>query len=492
MKEKEFHLFDYFLVLRRRRWVLFSTFVLVVISVTIGAYKKPAPTPQYQAATTLVVKPDMPALVSIKGAQPFYQQYFDETVDQRTQLQILTSRVILERLVNELGLLGTDNTVAMEEAVIEKIRRATSVEQIPGTYLVKITARDNTSEKAIQLANTLAEVYIEYNLQVKLSSARKTLVWLNEQIVGLRSKVQDAYAALSKYQNQNQILSLEMSPDVRAQKLSELNNSYDQAKQERIAVETRLVELKKWRQQQSGTGRTELALSITDPVIEKFRTELMDAEIELTNLLQSYKEKHPKVQQAELKVQALLGNLEKATDTLFQKQETELSVARAQEESIAESLAKFKQEAIEMDHKRLEYSKLKGEVSSTEELYNLLFQQLKETSITGDLERNNISVLESARIARNITEPLQREQIIGFGVIIGLLLGVGLAFLFEYFDKTIKNPEDVEYYLSLPVLGTIPKIDKNYGKPYGRSSSGLTQKQYAEEVPKVSKVSKVS
>jgi uncharacterized protein involved in exopolysaccharide biosynthesis len=57
----------------------------------IGAYKKPEPIPQYQATTTLVVKPDMPALVNIKGAQPFYQQYFDESVDQRTQLQILTS-----------------------------------------------------------------------------------------------------------------------------------------------------------------------------------------------------------------------------------------------------------------------------------------------------------------------------------------------------------------------------------------------------------------
>ena len=69
---------------------------------------------------------------------------------------------------------------------------------------------------------------------------------------------------------------------------------------------------------------------------------------------------------------------------------------------------------------------------------------------------------------------------IGLGAIIGLILGLGLSFLFEYFDKTIKTPEDVEGYLGLPVLGTIPKIDKDYGKGYGRTSSlSSKKKRYA-------------
>lgn len=480
MKEKETHLLDYILVLRRRRWILFSTFILVAISVAIGAYKKPKPIPQYQAVTTLVVRPERPALVNIRGAQPFYQEYFDESVDQRTQLQILTSRVILGRVVDELGIVGSESSVETEEALIERIRYTINVQQVPGTYLVKIFARDNTPEDAIKLANTMAEVYIEYNLQSKLSAARKTLVWLNEQIVDLRSKVQDAYAALSKYQNQNQILSLEMSPDLQAQKLAELNTAYEQAQKDRIEVETRLAELKKW-QSQNRAGGTEIIISIDDPVIEKLRTELMEADIERSSLLQSYKEKHPKLVQIDLKIETLRQNLEKGFETLFKKLETELSVARVKEKNSVNALAIFKRDAIEMNNKRLEYSKLKSEVSSTEELYNLLFRQLKETSITGDLERNNMRILEPARSAINITEPLRREQIVGFGVIIGLILGIGLAFLFEYFDKTIKNPEDVEQYLGLPVLGTIPKIDKDYGKPYyGRSSTlSAKKKRYA-------------
>jgi uncharacterized protein involved in exopolysaccharide biosynthesis len=352
------------------------------------------------------------------------------------------------------------------------------VVQVPGTYLVNIVAMADTAENATKLANTMAEVYIEYNLQTKLSSARKTLVWLNEQIVDLRSKVQDAYSALSEYQNQNEVLSLEMSPEVQATKLAELTNAHERAKQERIEAETRLAELRKI-QQQGANFEAGIAVTFNDDaVLEKLRTELTEAKIERANLLQSYKEKHPKIKQADLKVQTLRQNLVTAIDTLFQKLEADVSVLRAKETTIADSLEAFRKEAIEINSKRVEYSKLKSEVSSTEELYNLLFRQLKETSITGDLERNNMRILESARNAANITEPLKREQIIGFGVIIGLLLGIGLSFLFEYFDKTIKNPDDIEQYLGLPVLGTIPKIDKGQKKVYGKSSSLSDKKKH--------------
>ena len=182
----------------------------------------------------------------------------------------------------------------------------------------------------------------------------------------------------------------------------------------------------------------------------------------------------------DLKLETLQQNLLAAVNTQFQKLETDVKVLRSKERNQAEALAVFKQDAVEINAKRLEYSKLKSEVSSTEELYNLLFRQLKETSITGDLvEKNTIRILESARTANNITPPLKREQIVVFGAIIGLLLGIGLAFLFEYFDKTVKNPEDIEFHLGLPVLGTIPKIDKHQSKKLpGKSSASLGKKKH--------------
>ena len=294
MKQKDVHLVDYFLVLRRRRWIVFSAFLLVTITTTIGIYRKPDPIPKYQANATLVVKPDRPALVNMQGGQPFYQEYFNEGVDQRTQLHILKSREMLERLVRELDLTKYGVKPGDEERVIAKIRQTVEIVPVAGTYLVKIIATEMTPENAINLANTMAEVYIEYNLQTKLSSARKTLVWLNEQIVDLRTKVQDAYSALSDFQEDNKILSLEMAPEVQAAKLAELNNAYQKAKDNRLEAETRLSELQKVREQGTNFG-TDIAISLNVPVLEQLRGEITSAKIERANLLQSYKEKHPRL-----------------------------------------------------------------------------------------------------------------------------------------------------------------------------------------------------
>ncbi len=479
MKQKEVHLMDYFLVLRRRMWIIVTTFVVVVAVVVIGAYRKPAPISKFEATATLLVKPDRPALTNIQGGQLPYYQNFDEGVDQRTEIHILKSREMLERLVKELDVTQFHLSPDNPDASYQYFRDAVEISPVPGTYLVNIVATDADSKNAVVLANTMAEVYIEYNLQTKLSAARKTLVWLNEQLVDLQGKVENAYSALAEFQDKNKILAVEMAPEVISAKLSDLTAMYDRAKRERIEAEARMAELQRIRQQGANLGN-DLAVTLNDPVLEKLRAEITDAEIERSNLLQSYKDKHPKVKQADLKLETLRENMLTTVNTLFQKLESDLTLLRTKEQTALEALETFKIEAVETNNKRLEYSKLKSELTSSEELHAMLFRQLKETSITENLvDKNLIRLLEAARTAKDITTPLKREQMAAFGVIIGGLLGIGFAFLFEYFDKTLKNPEDVEHFLDLPVLGTIPKIDeKSQKKMQGKSAAALSKKKH--------------
>ncbi|GAK53621.1 lipopolysaccharide biosynthesis protein [Candidatus Moduliflexus flocculans] len=482
MKSKEVHLVDYLLVLRRRSWVVLTTFIVVIVVVVIGVYQRPNPLPKFEATATLLVKPDRPALTNIQGGQLPYYQNFDEGVDQRTELYILKSREMLERLVKELDVTQFGLTLDDQDAIYQYFRDAIEILPVGGTYLVNIVARDTNQQNAITLANTMAEVYIEYNLQTKLSAARKTLVWLNEQLVDLQGKIENAYSALGNFQDKNKILAVEMAPEVISSKLAGLTSAYDQAKRERIEAETRLAELQRIRQRGADFGN-DLAVTLNDPVLEKLRTEITDAEIERSNLLQSYKDKHPKIVQADLKLETLRKNMLSTVNTFFQKLESDLTILRTREQTALQALESFKNDAVEINNKRLEYSKLKGELTSSEDLHAMLFRQLKETSITENLvDKNLIRLLESARTAKNITIPFKRVQVIGLGMIIGLLLGIGFAFLFEYFDKTLKNPEDVEHYLDLPVLGTIPKIDeKNQKRLQGKSAALSKKKHYALE-----------
>jgi len=479
MKQKEVHLVDYFLVLRRRSWILLTTFVIVVIAVVVGVLRTPAPISKFEATATLLVKPDRPALTNIQGGQLPYYQNFDEGVDQRTELYILKSREMLERLVKELDVSQFGLTTDNQEVIYQHFRDAIQIIPVGGTYLVNIVATDVDSKNAISLANTMAEVYIEYNLQTKLSAARKTLVWLNEQLVDLQGKIENAYSALADFQDKNKILAVEMAPEAMSAKLTDLTSVYDRSKRERVEAETRLSELQRIRQDGAGFGK-DLAMTLNDPVLEKLRAEITEVEIERSNLLQSYKDKHPKVVQADLKLEALRKNMLSTVNTIFQKLESELAVLRTREQTALQALETFKNDAVEINAKRLEYSKLKGELTSSEDLHSMLFRQLKETSITENLvDKNLIRLLEGARTAKNITAPVNRQQVIVLGMVIGLFLGIGFAFLFEYFDKTLKNPEDVEHYLDLPVLGTIPKIDeKSQKKMQGKSAAALSKKKH--------------
>ena len=150
-----------------------------------------------------------------------------------------------------------------------------------------------------------------------------------------------------------------MAPEVQAAKLAELNNAYQSAKNNRTEAETRLRELQKIREQGFDYLK-EIAISLNDPVLEQLRAETTAAKIERANLLQSYKEKHPKIKQMDLKLETLQQNLLSAISTQFQKLETDVKVLRTREQNQAEALEAFKKDAVAINAKRLEYSKLKN------------------------------------------------------------------------------------------------------------------------------------
>jgi uncharacterized protein involved in exopolysaccharide biosynthesis len=166
-------------------------------------------------------------------------------------------------------------------------------------------------------------------------------------------------------------------------------------------------------------------------------------------------------------------------DSLFKAKEAEVAVLRARENALQESINQYKQETITTNTKAVEYAVLQREVTSNEELYNILLRQLKETSVMGGLEKNNIRVLERAK-ARDITPKLKRLQTILFGSALALVLSVALAFLREYFDRSIKTPDDIEYYLGLPVLGIVPKVvpDKNAPSLAEKEPSALAEGKF--------------
>ena len=113
--------------------------------------------------------------------------------------------------------------------------------------------------------------------------------------------------------------------------------------------------------------------------------------------------------------------------------------------------------ALEMQQKAIQYNILKREADTNKDLYKSLLQRMKEIGVSAAMNPSNIEILDRAEVPSSPYNPNARRNLL-ISIVIGLFLGMALAFFFEYLDNTIKTPEDVEQLTRLPSFGMVPEI----------------------------------
>ncbi len=114
-----------------------------------------------------------------------------------------------------------------------------------------------------------------------------------------------------------------------------------------------------------------------------------------------------------------------------------------------------------MAHKEIDYLALEREVTTNRAMYNTLLSKVKELSLAGEADLNNIRIVEPAELP---AEPSGSKMMtLVLGGFLGTFLGVGFAFFLKYLENTIRTPDDVEQHLNLPVLGVVPRIPNTKG-----------------------------
>jgi len=184
-----------------------------------------------------------------------------------------------------------------------------------------------------------------------------------------------------------------------------------------------------------------------------------------------YKPKHPKMIRLQSQLVEMRQQISDEVRKIITSIETEYKVAKAREKSLGESLAQQKKDALELNRKAIEYGALQREADSNRQLYEILLNRVKETSLTTELRSSNIRILDAAEVPIHPIRPRKKLNIV-LAAIVGLLLGSGLAFFQEYLDNTIKTPDDVESYLGVPFLGFVSSFKTGDG--YKGSSELIT------------------
>ena len=329
------------------------------------------------------------------------------------------------------------------------------VEAIKFSRLVNISFEGIHPETITAMANRHAQEYIEQNHEMKLGTTKDAIEWLQEQLAEKEEGVEKAEIELQVYKEREKIVSLEDRQNIIVQKLADLNTALTKARTERIGLETFYNETKIFADNPDMIESIPYVME--NALIQILKKEYMDTTSEISKLSGKYGEKFPSMIKLVSQAKELKSRISSEVNKLIKSIEAKYKMASSKEESLADALEEQKIVALNLNRKAIAYGSLKRESESEKAMYDILLNRMKETDIAGELRTSNVRIIDVAEVPKYPIKPNKRFNIL-LAAVIGLIMGVGIAFLLENFDKTVKSPDDVERYLGLSLLGAFEKV----------------------------------
>lgn len=493
-KPKEIHISDYVNIVKKRK-SLILVFLLITVAITIATTLLMKPV--YRATARMTIDRESTSS-PITGQRTEFIDVQSQLLTFNTHFKLIESKPVIESVIEELELKSWDSLKALNpatnpvkavsdylqgakerleknirlllglkgiqltnrellEELIEELQEQIAISQIRDTRLLNIVVEDNSPELASRIANTLAQKYIEFDLANRLSSANENLEWLNKEVYAVKKRLEDDERKFFDYKQSNKVFSLAGKQKVIDQKITELNNEYLLTRNKRQEIEAKLDEIEK--QKGSNTDIAYVRSILNNISIDEIYASLTNLELEYSRLKKVFKSKHPKIQQVTGEIAKITAKLKTELGKEIENLRVQRTVLLNHEKVMEQNLLEFEEDALDTSAKELKYTILQRDMDTSQKLYDTLVAKIKESGVVSSGATSNIRVVERATIPVEPSKPNKKKSIL-LSIIFGLLGGVGLAFVFEYFDQAIHTEEDVENYLGLPVLSVVPIADK--------------------------------
>jgi polysaccharide biosynthesis transport protein len=457
----------------RKRWPIIALTIVVVCGGVFGwTYRLPK---IYSATCTIIIDPSAPRVFNNNVADVVQMgsgSYWADIQFYQTQYKIIASKEIAQKVAERLGLGADPNYPVPKAAAPGHVRDVTgivmgqtSVKPIKDSRLATITVEDREPARAAQIANAIATVYIERNLEQKLEGTNAAATFLGDQVVVVGEKLKRAELAVYEYRKRHQLL--DVSLEGRQGLISSNVTTYTQKLAE---LRLKKLELESARKQIL-LARDNVDLQETlpevreNPVVQQLRVMYVDLSRTLAEQEVTYGEKHPKIESLKNKLTKVRQEYVNEINKLLKANENRFIALEDNEKTLNKMLDKEKREAIELSMLEVEYRPLARESEDTQNLYKLITQRQKETGLSGLVKANNVRVLDVAVPAGAPVKPRPFVNLM-VALFVGTVLGVAAAIAAEAMDNTLKSQEEVEAVLLSPVLGMLPIMgERTVGKP---------------------------
>ena len=458
--EARLHFLDYWRVIRIRKAIIITVFLITAIIATAVTFILPE---SYASTARIKVESDGGDIQGLDGSSVVqnndYNPYFIQTTFEIMQSQIVLSNVIAARNLNvEWGKKYFNGETLKTTETMEILKNRMSLSPVRNTKLIAITVYSDDRYEAADIANAVAEAYKNYRYSSRKQVTSGGLQKLEETFTNQEQEIQVVQDKVEKLRTElgitDQAESIEPTANL---SVAALQRYHEQMIEGQKIYHERFVQLEQLKALDTTKLRDVLPRVASDSALADQLSKLHETEQKFVTLTNDLALDNPVVARVLSLKEELNRQIEASIAGVMAGLESEVNSKKAALDALTKMVDDAKlQDKVEAV-KNQPYYKLKRELSQMQDLHRLLYSKIQAEKLNFEIPKTQmVQVMDSAEPGKTPVKPNKTVNI-ALGLLFGLIIGIGLAFFIEYLDTSVKTIDDVERTFQAPVLGVIPQ-----------------------------------
>lgn len=456
---QQLHFLDYWRVIRSRKEVILAVTLLVFMT---GAFVTNLMPQRYMATTRIRVQQDGTAVPTFAGTGAHMNQFNPFFL--LTEMEVLQSELILGQVVDRADLARrwgetlTRGARSLErKEAVELLKRRVGIQQQRNTSNIDITVVADSPQEAAHLSNLIAETYRQHRLTSKREEVLEGIAVLESILDQKALEVEEAEDELERIREELGLTALGfMGARITAEteRVRQLQADLMAFRVDMLTREARLRELERL----EGEGLVNaLLMSVPDRSLEVLREQLIDAEIQMSMMMESLGENHPDVRRVRAGLQETERRLNAAINGIKAGLRTDFLVSQSKVQALENELGMVAQAERDAQARQLlPFERAERELRQRRTIHAALQARVAQEGVDISLPRTPVEIFERAEPPDRPFSPRWALNLT-LSFFVGGVFGIGLAFFIEYLDTSVKTVDDVERHLNTPVIGVIPQ-----------------------------------
>ncbi len=472
----------------RRKRLIISVFLGVVAVVTVLSHVLP---PVYESTSKLLVERDLgsdKALLFRVNIPSAYEKY--NWI--QSEVQIIASYPVAASVIKQFGLekftdenpdkLNEQERNVLFKETVEAFLKHLDVSNRTNSNIIEVSFESKNPELAPDVVNQVIQTYIEHRAAIRNSS--NNYEFLENQLKVVEDKLSKLERRKATFQYKNEVVEPETQLKILLSKLADFEKSLTVVRTKRIGKEAKLSVI-----MQRGEGDSAINFPSTEvsdsPSREKYiarrKGELLQMEMSRDRLLQRFKPTYEKIVELDGDIAATKQRIKAEIGQIIEQEKTAIKALQAEEAALRSSIAEIHRQIKDTAQTEYELAQISRGIDDNRDVYSTLLKQRESARLALARTGKGIKtmIISPAIVPLKPVRPNLPLNIF-LAIVLGLVAGLGLAWIMDVYDTSIINAEEWTYLAGVRTFGSIPAAKSDGAE---RLIEGHTESLPSEHLP---------